>query len=167
MKRSCKQKHLNNLINVISQNSFVILVNFDYLTADDSVNLRNEIKSTDGGFLVVKNSLARIAIAQVGKFNFLLDKFIGPVAIIYSSDMIATIKVLVNFINNDHERVSIICATNSDRLLTKDDVAALAKLPSLDEVRIKIMHLIFMVPNRLAYLLNLPASRVFRVLNSK
>ncbi|XGA08269.1 MAG: 50S ribosomal protein L10 [Wolbachia endosymbiont of Xenopsylla cheopis] len=167
MKRSCKKKHLNNLINIISQNSFLILVNFNCLVADYSVNLRNEIKSTDGDFLVVKNSLARIAITKIGKFNFLLDKFIGPVAIIYSSDMIATVKVLVDFINNDHGRVSIICATNSDRLLTKDDVVALAKLPSLDEVRAKIMRLIFMIPNRLAHLLNLPASRVFRVLNSK
>ncbi|WP_339045682.1 50S ribosomal protein L10 [Candidatus Mesenet endosymbiont of Agriotes lineatus] len=167
MKRSCKQKHLNNLTNIISQNSFVILVNFNYLAADDSINLRNEIKSTGGGFLVVKNSLARIAIVQIGKFNFLLNKFIGPVAIIYSSDMIATVKVLVNFINNDREGVSIVCAANLDRLLTKDDVVALAKLPSLDEMRIKIIRLILMVPNRLAYLLNLPASRVFRVLNSK
>lgn len=167
MKRSYKQKHLSNLIDVMSSNNFMVLVNFNRLAAEDSVNLRNEVKSTGGNFLVVKNSLARIAVTKVGKFNFLLNKFIGPVAIIYSSDMIVVIKVLVDFINNNYEKVSIICAANFDRLLAKDDVVALAKLPSLDEVRIKIVRLILMIPNRLAYLLNLPANRIFRILSSK
>lgn len=167
MKRSCKQKHLNNLMNVISLNNFIVLVNFNCLAADDSINLRNEVKSTGGNFLVVKNSLARIAVAQSGKFNLLLDKFIGPVAVIYSSDMVAVIKILVNFVNDNHERVSIICAANFDRLLTRDDIVALSKLPSLDEIRAKIMRLILMVPNRLAYLLNSSANRIFRILSSK
>ncbi len=167
MKRSEKEKYLNNIINIISLNDFIILVNFKHLTASDSVNLRSEVKSTGGGFTIVKNSLVRIAIARTNKFHFLLDKFSGPTAMIHSSDMVATTKILMSFIDNNREKISIICATNSDSLLTKNDLTMLAKLPSLDEIRIKIMRLILNVPIRLAFSLNLPAVRMFRALNLK
>lgn len=166
MKREDKNKFIENITDVFLNNDFLILVSFRSISADNSLALRNGLKSITGGMLVVKNTLARLALEKSGKFSYLSDKFSGPVALVYSAGIVEAAKLVVDFANDNKEKMSIICAAHSDKLLTMEDVSTLAKLPSLDELRIKIMRLIsYSIPARLAMSINGPAMRLMRVID--
>ncbi|WP_395463313.1 50S ribosomal protein L10 [Wolbachia endosymbiont of Cantharis cryptica] len=166
MKRESKDEFIQNIINVFVNNDFLILVNFKSINANDSLILRNSLKSVTGGILVVKNTLARLALEKTGRFSYLSGKFSGPVAIIYSSGIVEAAKLIVDFINANKEKMSVICAAHLNQVLTVEDVNKLAKLPSLDELRIKIMRLIsYNIPARLALSINSLSMRLMRVLD--
>ncbi|MGL9717305.1 MAG: 50S ribosomal protein L10 [Wolbachia sp.] len=166
MKRESKDEFIQNIMNVFVNNDFLILVSFQSVNANDSLILRNSLKAVTGGMLVVKNTLARLALERTGKFSYLSGRFSGPVAIIYSSGIVEATKLIVNFIDANKEKMSVICAAHLDQLLTVEDVNKLAKLPSLDELRIKIMRLIsYNIPTRLMLSINSPSMRLMRVLD--
>lgn len=166
MKRENKNEFIQNITNVFVNNDFLILVSFRSINANDSLTLRNSLKSISGGMLVVKNTLARLALEKTGKFSYLSDRFSGPVAIVYSAGIVEAAKLVVDFANANKEKMSVICAAHSDKLLTVEDVSTLAKLPSLDELRIKIMRLIsYNIPARLAMSINSPSMRLMRALD--
>lgn len=166
MKRENKNEFIQNIINLFVNNDFLILVSFRSINANDSLTLRNSLKSISGGILVVKNTLARLALEKTGKFSYLSDRFSGPVAIVYSAGIVEAAKLVVDFANANKEKMSVICAAHSDKLLTMEDVSTLAKLPSLDELRIKIMRLIsYNIPARLAMSINSPSMRLMRALD--
>ncbi|WP_250296083.1 50S ribosomal protein L10 [Wolbachia endosymbiont of Oedothorax gibbosus] len=166
MKRENKDEFIQNIANVFVNNDFLILVNFKSINASDSLTLRNSLKSIAGGVLVVKNTLARLALERTGKFSYLSGKFSGPVAIIYSSGIVEAAKLIVDFANINKEKMSVICAAHLNELLTMEDVNKLAKLPSLDELRIKIMRLIsYNIPARLALSINASSMRLMRALD--
>jgi large subunit ribosomal protein L10 len=166
VKRKNKDEFIQSVINVFVNNDFLILVNFKSINANDSLTLRNSIKSIAGGVLVVKNTLARLALERTGRFSYLSDRFFGPVAIIYSSSIVEAAKLIVDFININKEKMSVICAAHSNQLLTVEDVNKLAKLLSLDELRIKIMCLIsYNIPARLALSINSSSMRLMRALD--
>lgn len=166
MKRENKNEFIQNIADVFVNNDFLILVNFKSINASDSLTLRNSLKSIAGGVLVVKNTLARLALERTGRFSYLSDSFSGPVAIIYSSGIVEAAKLIVDFANINKEKMSVICAAHSNQLLTAEDVDKLAKLPSLDELRIKIMRLIsYNIPARLALSINSSSMRLMRALD--
>lgn len=104
MKRKDKDEFIQSTINVFVNNDFLILVNFKSINANDSLTLRNSLKSIAGGVLVVKNTLARLALERTGKFSYLSGKFSGPVAIIYSSGIVEAAKLIVDFTNANKEK---------------------------------------------------------------
>ncbi|MFV1011028.1 50S ribosomal protein L10 [Wolbachia endosymbiont of Nasonia vitripennis] len=166
MKRKDKDEFIQNIMNVFVNNDFLILVNFKSMNVSNSLILRNSLKSVMGGMLVVKNTLACLALERTGKFSYLSGKFSGSVAIIYSSAIVEAAKLIVDFINANKEKMSVICAAHINELLTVEDVNKLAKLPSLDELRIKIMRLIsYDIPARLALSVNSSSMRLMRVLD--
>ncbi|MGL9688366.1 MAG: 50S ribosomal protein L10 [Wolbachia sp.] len=166
MKRESKDDFIQNIMNVFVNNDFLILVNFKFINASDSLALRNGLKAVAGGMLVVKNTLARLALERTDRFPYLSDRFSGPVAIIYSSGIVEAAKLIVDFVDANKKKMSVICAAHLNQLLTVEDVNKLAKLPSLDELRIKIMRLIsYNIPARLALSINSPSMRLIRVLD--
>ncbi len=166
MKRKSKDEFIQNIINVFTNNNFLILVNFKSINANDLLTLRNKLKSVAAGILVVKNTLARLALERAGKFSHLLDRFSGPVAVIYSSSIVEAAKLIVNFTDANKEKMSVICAAHLNQVLTVKDISNLAKLPSLGELHIKIMRLIsYNIPTRLALSINSPFMRLVRVLD--
>ncbi|QKX01878.1 50S ribosomal protein L10 [Wolbachia endosymbiont of Cruorifilaria tuberocauda] len=167
MKRESKNKFIQDIANVFINNDFLILMNFKSVNANDLLNLRNGIKAIAGGMLVVKNTLARLALERSSKFSHLSDRFSGPVAIIYSSGIAEVAKLIDDFTNANKGKASVICAAHLNQVLTVEDVNKLAKLPSLAELHIKIMRLMSYnnIPARLALSINSPFIRLIRVLN--
>ncbi|MDG7056144.1 MAG: 50S ribosomal protein L10 [Wolbachia endosymbiont of Meromenopon meropis] len=167
MKRKGKDNLINEIMNVFMSNDFLILVNFKSINASDSLTLRNGLKATASGMLVVKNTLARLALKRIGgRFAYLLDRFSGPVAIIYSNGTMNAAKLIIDFVDANKKKMSVICAAYLNQLLTLEDVNKLAKLPSLSELRVKIMHLIsYNIVVRLTLSINSPFMRLVRILN--
>lgn len=166
MKRESKDEFIQNIMDMFVNNDFLILVSFKSINANDSLALRNSLKSIAGGMLVVKNTLARLALERTGRFSYLLDRFSGPVAVVYSSGIVEAAKLIVDFTDANEGKMSVVCAAHLNQLLTVEDVNKLAKLPSLDELRIKIMRLIsYNIPARLALSINSPSMRLIRALD--
>ncbi len=114
---------------------------------------------------VAKNTLARRSVSG-SPFECLLDHFVGPLLVTSSLDPVAAAKVCANFAK-DNENLVILGGALDGEVMDQTQVAALAKLPSLDELRAKIVGMISTPATRIAGVLQAPAGQLARVLNAK
>ncbi|MEH0831379.1 50S ribosomal protein L10 [Anaplasma bovis] len=151
MKRVEKERHLANVSGLFREFGSLVVANFESVNAADFSTLRRTLKLAGCGLSVVKNSIAHIALEGSGKEE-LKDKFSGAVFVAYSNDIITLAKVLSEFIKKIAAgKVNLVCAYDSGQVLPADRVTFLANLPSLEELRMRIMCLIaYGVPMRLA-----------------
>ena len=122
------------------------------------------MKQAGAAVKVAKNRLAKIALdgTDVATIAPLLK---GPTLIAYSGDPVAAPKVAVDFAKTN-ERFVILGGAMGATTLNPDGVKALAALPSLDELRAKIVGLIQAPATKVAQLLNAPASKLARVVQA-
>ena len=102
--------------------------------------LRNKVRDAGASLRVTKNRIARLAVKDT-KFEGLADLFKGPVAMAYANDPIAACKACVEFAKNN-EKLVIVGGALSDKALTLDEIKALAAIPSMDELRAKLVGLL-------------------------
>ena len=153
MNREEKTELLGLLNDVFNKAESVVIAEYIGLTVAEAEELRAKIRETGASLRVTKNRIARLALKDT-KFEGLADLFKGPVAMAYASDPIAACKACVEFAKNN-EKLVIVGGALSDRMLTVDDIKALAAIPSMDELRAKLIGL-----------LQAPASKVARVLKA-
>jgi len=123
--------------------------------------MRNE----NCNFKVTKNRIARIALKDT-KYQHMDTMFKGPTAIGSSKDPVMAAKILVDFAKAN-EKLVIIGGGLEDKLLSKMDVEALAKLPSLTDLRGKLVGLLQAPASKLLRLSMEPASQVLRTILQK
>src|SRR3989440_7797345 len=113
---------------------------------------------------VAKNRLAKIALegTDVASIGPLLK---GPALIATSSDPIAAPKVAVDFAKA-HDKFVILGGAMGKTALNPDGVKALAALPSLDELRARLIGLIQAPATKMAQLTTAPAAKVARVVQA-
>src|SRR5438105_11258856 len=126
--------------------------------------LRRQMKHAGAAVKVAKNRLARIALdgTDVATIAPLLK---GPTLIAYSGDPVAAPKVAVDFAKT-HDRLVILGGAMGKTALNPDGVKALASLPSLDELRGKIVGLLVAPATKIAQLANAPAAKLARVVQA-
>jgi large subunit ribosomal protein L10 len=113
---------------------------------------------------VAKNRLAKIALEGT-EVNTIAPLLKGPTLLAYSGDPVAAPKVAVDFAKT-HERLVILGGAMGKTALNPDGIKALAALPSLDELRAKLVGLIQAPATKIAQLLQAPAGQLARVLNA-
>jgi large subunit ribosomal protein L10 len=123
--------------------------------------MRNE----NCNFKVTKNRIARIALKDT-KYQHMDTMFKGPTAIGSSEDPVMAAKILVNFAK-DNDKLVIIGGGLEDKTLSKLDVEALAKLPSLTDLRGKLVGLLQAPASKILRLSMEPASQVLRTILQK
>jgi large subunit ribosomal protein L10 len=114
---------------------------------------------------VVKNRLTRLALSGTD-YEKIADMFKGPTAIAFSKDPVAAAKVAVDFAKTNDKLVLVGGALGSN-VLNVDGVKALATLPSLDELRGRLVGMISTPATRIAGVLQAPAGQLARVLSAK
>jgi large subunit ribosomal protein L10 len=142
-------------------NNLVVLTHQSGLTVSEVSELRKQLREVGGSFKVTKNRLAKIALKGT-KFEGLADSFTGPTAIAVSTDPVAAAKVAVEYANKN-EKLQIVCGSLEAEALDADAVKALAKLPSLDQLRGKIIGLILAPATKIAVVLQAPGGQLARV----
>lgn len=145
--------------------SVVVVASQSGLTVEQVTGLRRDMRAANAEFKVLKNTLAQIAVKGT-KLEGLTDMLKGPTALAYSEDPVAAAKALVTFANKN-DKIQVIGGSLDGKVLNADDVKALATLPSLDELRSKIIAVISAPATKLATLLQEPAARVARVVSAK
>jgi len=123
------------------------------------------MRNSNCKFKVTKNRIVKLALKNT-KFEHLDSLFTGPTAIGSSEDAIAPAKVLVDF-SKESEKIKIIGGGFETKSLSVDEINNLASLPSLDEVRSKLIGLLMAGPTKLVRTIKEPSSRMARILASK
>ena len=140
MNREEKTELLNMLHEVFSNAESVVITEYLGLTVAEVDELRNKVRDAGASLRVTKNRIARLAVKDT-KFEGLADLFKGPVAMAYANDPIAACKACVEFAKNN-EKLVIVGGALSDKALTLDEIKELAAIPSMDELRAKLVGLL-------------------------
>ena len=140
MNREEKTELLNMLHEVLSNAESVVITEYLGLTVAEADELRNKVRDAGASLRVTKNRIARLAVKDT-KFEGLADLFKGPVAMAYANDPIAACKACVEFAKNN-EKLVIVGGALSDKALTLDEIKELAAIPSMDELRAKLVGLL-------------------------
>ena len=161
MDRAAKAELVTNLNGVFANTAVVVVAHYKGLTVADMQKLRSQMKQAGATVKVTKNRLANIALdgTDVASIKPLLK---GPTLLAYSSDPVAAAKVAVDFAKAN-DKLVILGGAIGTTALNPDGVKALAQLPSLDELRAKIVGLIQAPATKIAQVVNAPAAKLARV----
>ena len=165
MKRSEKKEFVQKLKDEIDTSSSVIVAHYSGLTVEESDQLRSEMRSNGAKFKVTKNRLTKLALEQT-QFKDIADLFTGPTAIAYSDDPVAPAKVAVSF-EKKLEKFKIIGGAYDGEQIDLKKINFLATLPSMDELRGKIVGLISAPAQKIASLMKEPAGQIARLVNAQ
>lgn len=161
MTRERKQEEIAELKGRMEDSEIIVITQNTGLDAKSITDLRLEMRKEGVGFKVVKNTLAKIA-AQGTNGEKIVDMFAGPVAMATSQDPVAAAKVAHNFAKGN-DRLVIVGGIYGDMILDAAGVKQLASLPSLDELRSKIIGLIQAPAQKIAQITQIPAQQLVGV----
>lgn len=161
MDRAAKRELVSTLSDVFSNTSVVVVAHYKGLTVADMQKLRAQMKQAGATVKVAKNRLARIALDGTDVAS-IQDLMKGPTLIAYSSDPVAAPKVAVDFAKGN-EKLVILGGAMGQTVLDPDRVKSLATMPSLDELRAKIVGLVNAPATKIAQVVNAPAAKLARV----
>ena len=165
MNRSEKKEFVQKLKDEIDSSSSVIVAHYSGLTVEESEQLRAEMRSNGAKFKVTKNRLTKLALEQT-QFKDIADLFTGPTAIAFSDDPVAPAKVAVSF-EKKLEKFKIIGGGYDGKKIDLEKINFLATLPSIDELRGKIIGLISAPAQKIALIVKEPASQMARLVSAK
>lgn len=156
----------NDLIQILKQKctdySVVIAAHYAGLSVKDVSNLRNILREKGIFVKVAKNKLAKIAFNNTSQ-EVLCDVLQGPVILFFSSDPVDITKILSEF-SAKNKKLVIQGGVLDGSFLTKENIATLSKLPSMDQLRSKIISVIQAPSQRIAQVSSAPAAQIARLI---
>jgi len=159
--RAQKQKLVESLQQDLAGTGCVVVTHQSGMTVAEATQLRQQVRAAGASFRVTKNRLARRALIR-SPFEPLVPLFTGPTAIAFSRDPVAAAKVVVEYANRN-EKLTIIGGGLVGEQIDASGIRELASLPSLDELRGKLIGLLQAPAAQLARVLQAPAGQVARV----
>ena len=164
MDKAEKQELVSSLQDAFNASGSVVVAHYSGLTVADMEDLRVQMKEAGGYVKVAKNRLAKLALenADIADFGEFLT---GPTVLTYSEDPITAAKISAKFAKSNDKYVVLGGAMGETKLEAKD-VAALADLPSLDELRAKLAGLVKQPATKVAAVLNAPGGQIARVISA-
>ncbi len=165
MDRAQKQESIESLKSVFTDAGAVVVTHYMGLTVAEMTDLRLRLRKEGAAIKVVKNTLALKALD--GKLGDKGEKlFTGPVAIAYGPDAVSAAKIAVQFAKENDKLKLVGGVLDQTNVLDEAGVRALATLPSLDELRGKLIGLIQAPATKIAGVLQAPAGQLARVFNA-
>lgn len=161
MDKAEKKELVSALNGIFNSAGVVVVAHYSGLTVAQMQDLRKQMSAAGANVKVAKNRLAKIALegTEVASLGTLLK---GPTLLAFSSDPVAAAKVAVNF-SKSNDKLVILGGAMGPTSLNANGVKALATMPSLDELRAKIVGLVQAPATKVAQLVNAPASKLARV----
>jgi len=155
---------VSDLGTVFKATKVVVVAHYSGLTVAQMQTLRRQMKQAGASVRVAKNRLAKIAL-EGSDFASIAPLLKGPTLMAFSGDPIAAPKAAVDFAKT-HEQFVILGGAMGTTALDSNAVKALAALPSLDELRGRIVGLLVAPATKIAQLVNAPAAKVARVVQA-
>lgn len=155
---------VDSLGSIFAQSGSVVVARYSGMTVAEMSELRGRLKASGGRFKVTKNRLAKIALenAEVPQAG---DMFIEPTGIAFAEDPVAAPKILTEFAKSN-EKLVVIGGILGKTTLDAKGVEALAKMPSIEEMRAKLLGTLNAPASKLARTLAEPGNKLARQLNA-
>ncbi len=161
LSKSKKEDEIKALQQRFEESEIVVLTHYSGLTVLEMEDLRAKLRESGATFKVTKNTLAKIALKGTPYEN-IVDMFTGPTGVATSTDAVSAAKV-ANDYAKDNEKFVILGGAMGETVLDAKGIEQLAKLPSLDELRAKIVGLLQAPATQMARVLQAPAQQLVGV----
>jgi len=162
--RSQKKELVATLHSTFSDTNLVIVTRQAGMTVAEVSDLRRKMRAAGASYKVTKNRLTRLALEGT-KFEALKELFTGPTAVAVSSDPVAAAKVCVSFAK-DNEKLVIVGGAMGETKLDPQAIQSLATLPSLDQLRGKLIGVLQAPATKVAGVVQAPAAQLARVFSA-
>ncbi|MDR7102329.1 50S ribosomal protein L10 [Croceicoccus sp. BE223] len=161
MDRSQKAESVAGLNAIFNEAGVVVVTRNLGLSVAQSTDLRSKMRAAGASYKVAKNRLAKLAIADTDYTG--IDGYLtGPTALATSVDPVAAAKVVIDFAKTN-PKLEVVGGSMGSQVLDADGVKALASMPSLDELRAKLIGLVNAPATKIAQLSTAPAAKLARV----
>ncbi len=165
MLKKQKEELVRNMTESFGSAELMVVTRHSGLTVAEMTDLRRRMRAAGVTFRVTKNRLAKRALEKTS-FADIQPLFSGPTAVAFSADPVAAAKVAVDYAN-ENGKLSVLGGMLGAETLDEAGVDALAKLPSLDELRGKIVGLLQAPGSKIARLLGEPGAQLARVFSAR
>lgn len=164
MDKTQKAEAVEELNGIFAESGSVVVAHYTGLTVSELEDLRRQMRAEGALFKIAKNRLAKRALD--GKAIEGISAYLsGPTGIAYSKDPVAAARVAVKFAK-DHEKLVVLGGSVGETVLDANGVKSLAELPSLDELRGKLVGLLKAPATKIAGVAAAPASTLARVFSA-
>jgi large subunit ribosomal protein L10 len=163
--RAAKQALVTSLHDVLKDTGVVVVAHNTGMVAAQAAEFRKRIKEAGGSVKVAKNRLVKLALKDT-KAEGIADLFAGPTVLAYSKDPIAAARIAVKYAK-ENEKLVILGGAMGASILDANGVKALAELPSLDELRAKLIGLLNAPATKIARTVAEPGAKLARVIQAK
>ena len=164
MDRAKKASQIDMLEGVFAEAGSVVVAHYTGMTVADLTKLRTQMRAAGAKFKVAKNRLAKRALDAKGA-GAVAHLFTGPTGIAYAADPMAAPKVASAFAK-ENDKFTLVGGFMGEEVLDQNAVKALATLPSLDELRGKLIGLLQAPATKVAGVVQAPAAQLARVFNA-
>ncbi len=164
MERTEKREFVTSMKSELADAGAVVVAHYAGLTVADMSALRIQMKEAGGTVKVAKNRLVKLALEGTGA-EHISGLFSGQTLVCYSEDPVSAPKVAVEF-SKTNDKLVVLGGAMGATNLDPNGVKSLASLPSLDELRGKIVGLIQAPATKIVRVVNAPASQVARVVGA-
>lgn len=164
MDKAGKAESLKTLKGVFEESGVIVVARYTGLTVAEMTKLRGALRQEGAALKVVKNRLAKLALDGKGG-DPAQDLFKDQTVIAYSPDPVSAAKAAADFAK-DNEKLILIGAIMDEQVLDANGVQSLAKLPSLDQLRGKLIGLVQAPATKVAGVVQAPAGKLARVFSA-
>jgi len=159
--RTEKRAFVADLNQALSGTSMIVVTRNSGLTVAEATELRRRMRASGSNFKVTKNRLTHLALEGT-RFDGIKPMLTGPTALAWSVDPVAVAKTAVEFARTN-EKFVLVGGALGTQTLNADGIRALAELPSLDELRARLVGMISTPATRVAGVLQASAGQLARV----
>ena len=165
MDRAAKKELIETLHASLKDTGTIVVAHYAGMTVAHMTEFRKRVKEAGGSVKVTKNRLAKLALKDTDAAG-IIDLFKGPTVVAYSKDPVAAARVAVKY-SKDNDKLVILGGTMGKNVLDPAAVKALAELPSLDELRAKLIGLLNAPATKIARTIAEPGAQLARVIQAK
>jgi len=160
-----KKAYIEEMKNFFKKTNSVFITHYQGLNVKQIDELRSEMRKHGILFRITKNKITKLALEGT-KYKKLENLFTGPTAVAFSEDAITSAKILTKFAKvNSH--LKIIGGIMEDKALSKEEVANIATLPTLDEARSKIAAILRCPAQKIMSILLAPGAKIAILAHAK
>jgi len=159
-----KRELVKRYLELFNKYKIIFLVRTSSLTAFDSKSIKMQLRKVGAEFMVVKNTLATIALNS-SKFSVTENLFFGPIAVTCSDDPVLVSRLLVKLCK-DNNKLDIVGGITTEKQLDKADIIVLSQMPTQKEIRAKIILSMNITGCKIIRVLSAPRNKLARLFQS-
>jgi large subunit ribosomal protein L10 len=163
--RAAKKELVTSLHDVFKDTGVVVVAHYAGMTVAQMTEFRKRMKEAGGAVKVAKNTLAVLALKETDSEG-ISNLFNGQTCIAYSTDPMAAARIAVKY-SRENDKLVILGGAMGKNVLDSASVKALADLPSLDELRAKLIGLLNAPATKIARTIMEPGAQLARVIQAK